>query len=95
MLGERFLPASATMALSRASMDGLSALSEWRTQRFLSESQVDLLKAHLLRNGTVAQEIWTNTKQLHELGATGILSEHVILAWCNLTSQRACQTSTR
>ena len=63
------------MTLSRVSMDDLSALSECRTQRILSESQVDLLKAHLLRNGAVAQEFWTNTKQVHELRATGILSD--------------------
>ena len=69
------MPASTTMVLSRASMDGLSASSECRTQRLLSESQVDLLKAHLLRNGAVAQEFWTNTTQLHELRATGILSD--------------------
>ena len=63
------------MALSRASMGCLSALSECRTQRLLSESQVHLLKAHLLQNGAVAQEFWTNAKQLHELRATGILSD--------------------
>ena len=63
------MPASATVAFSRASMDGLSALSEYRTQIMLSESQVDPMKAHLLRNGAVAQEVWTKTKQLHELRA--------------------------
>ena len=56
-------------------MDGLSALSELHTQRLLSESQVDLLKAHLLRNGAVAQDFWANTKRLHEFRASGILSE--------------------
>ena len=63
------------MVLSNASMDGLSALSELHTQRLLSESQVDLLKPHLLRNGAVAQDFWANTKRLHEFRASGILSE--------------------
>jgi len=63
------------MVLSNASMDGLSALSECRTQRLLSESQVDLLKAHLLRNGAVTQDFWANTKRLHDFRASGILSE--------------------
>ena len=65
----------ASMVLSNASMDGVSALSELHTQRLLSESQVDLLKAHLLRNGAVAQDFWANTKRLHEFRASGILSE--------------------
>ena len=63
------------MALSRASMDGLSALSECRTQETYLGISGGFTEGAPLGKRSGGTGVLDNTKQLHELRATGIISD--------------------